>query len=332
MVLTVDQRTKILIEYFKTDTPNISKIARDVNCDRKSVRNIAELWKKKETIVHQKSPGTPQKVNQTDLEVFYAYAASPEGRTKTAKQLLLKFPLVKYSTSHISRLLVRKGLRCYVQKKKPFLEPRHIAARLIFATNNLNRNWNEVVFSDEKTVYSCFTGRKLIRRQRGEGDINDFIPTKARKVKVNLWGYISTNFWGLYLLPDKANGDDYLKLIELTFLPTIQEEMESLVFMQDGASIHNSAKGLLDREKVPFLDWPARSSDLNPIENIWGLMQKLLNKWFLEKGTPTNRTQLFSLCKKAFENVCKKHVKSVFQSMKKRIEDTIKVQGRSTKY
>ena len=332
MALSVDQRTQILIEYLKTPNPIISKIARMVKCCPKTVRNIVKQWNERKTIVYKTSPGTGQKVEQTDLDVLFAYAATPEGRTKTLKQLKSMFPLVKYSIPHISRLLVKKGLPCFVQKKKPLLEDRHIRARLAFALANQHRNWNQVVFSDEKTVYSGFNGRKLVRRERGKHDPSEFVPTKASKVKVNLWGFISPKCSGLYLLPNKANGDDYYNLIQATFLPTIREQMDEIVFMQDGASIHNSAKSFLEEEKVPYLDWPARSPDLNPIENIWGIMQKLVNKWYLVKGTPTNRTQLFSLCKKAFKRVCKKHVKAHFDSMPKRIQKAIEANGGHTKY
>ena len=332
MVLTPNQRAQILIDYFKTDQANISEIARNAKCSPKSVRNIVKQWQNRKTIAYQTSPGARSKIDSSVMELFYAYAASPEGKTKTLKQLKAKFPLVKYSVSHISRLLVKRGMRCFVQKKKPALEPHHITDRLTFANANEFRNWDQVVFSDEKTVYSRFTGRRLIRRQRGEPDTMNHVPVKVRKVKVNLWGYITTKFWGLYLLPDNANGEDYLKLLQTSFLPTIKEQMDEFVFMQDGASIHNQAKNLPENEKIPFFVWPARSPDLNPIENIWGIMQKYLNKWFVEKGTPTNRTQLFSLCKKIFGNVCKKHANTVMKSMNNRIQKTIEANGGTTKY
>lgn len=108
--------------------------------------------------------------------------------------------------------------------------------------------------------------------------------------------------------------------------------MKNITFMQDGAPIHSPAKKFLKQNKVDILVWPAKSPDLNPIENVWGLMQRLVNKWFFKKGTPKNRTQLFSLCKAAFNIVCKKHCKSLFESVPKRIQLVVENQGRMTKY
>jgi hypothetical protein len=46
---------------------------------------------------------------------------------------------------------------------------------------------------------------------------------------------------------------------------------ENAIFQQDNASIHMSGHSLVwfAEKNIPLLDWPARSPDLNPIENLW---------------------------------------------------------------
>ncbi|KAG2948016.1 hypothetical protein PC117_g6369 [Phytophthora cactorum] len=48
------------------------------------------------------------------------------------------------------------------------------------------------------------------------------------------------------------------------------------VFMQDNASIHASieTKSFFQEIRVQLLDWPARSPDLNPIENVWAILAR----------------------------------------------------------
>jgi transposase len=48
------------------------------------------------------------------------------------------------------------------------------------------------------------------------------------------------------------------------------------IFMQDNAPVHTSRSSIafLEENKVQTLGLPANSPDLNPIENIWGLMKK----------------------------------------------------------
>ena len=74
-------------------------------------------------------------------------------------------------------------------KKKPFLKPSQIKDRMTFTKDNASRNWNQVVFSDEKTVQNYFNGKKYIRRRPGEelGPEGDHLSVPNRRVKANMW-------------------------------------------------------------------------------------------------------------------------------------------------
>ena len=333
MAIDRDLKTQILIWYYQNQPPNISEIARKAGVDPKTVRRVVAHWETFKTTMHRKSTGAKPKLEPVDLASFYAFAETIQGRTSTLKQFQTRFRL-PFTLSRISQMLIKRGLRCRIQIKKPLLEPRHIVARLKFGKDNEMRDWTTVVFSDEKTVQNYFNGKKLVRRRAGEELSSDdqFLSVANRKIKVNLWGFLAAKSWGLFLLPNKADGEDYIKMLQTAFLPTIKETMTEFIFMQDGASIHSPAKEFLKENEIPLLDWPAKSPDLNPIENVWGLMQKVVNKWFLKKGIPKTRPQLFSLCKAAFNVVCRKHCQAMFDSVPKRIRSVIENEGKMTKY
>jgi transposase len=63
----------------------------------------------------------------------------------------------------------------------------------------------------------------------------------------------------------------------------------NFIFMQDNAPCHKTHKvmSFLERKRIPTLDWPPQSPDLNPIENIWDIIRR-----YKKFGFPRSKVEL----------------------------------------
>ena len=107
-----------------------------------------------------------------------------------------------------------------------------------------------------------------------------------------VWGCFTYHGVGsLVVLPKNTtmNQGNYRKLL-CDHLPGSFEMCQASTFMQDGAPFHTakSVKEWLRDCCVPFFeDWPANSSDLNPIENLWVIIKRELRSLFNCSQTPS---------------------------------------------
>lgn len=79
---------------------------------------------------------------------------------------------------------------------------------------------------------------------------------------------------------------------------------------------------------IKSLDWPGNSPDLNPIENVWGLMSSKIGK-----RKPKTMVELMKTIEKVwFEDITEEYLKALYDSMPNRVKCVIKAKGGTTKY
>ncbi|GFT86562.1 uncharacterized protein TNCV_641371 [Trichonephila clavipes] len=96
--------------------------------------------------------------------------------------------------------------------------------------------------------------------------------------------------------------------------------------MDDNATCHRTlaVQDCLDSEGIQRLVWPARSPDLNPIENVWDALGRQVAG---RDYPPTNKNTLIRALTEEWDKLPQQLLDNVVQSMVRRVECCITLHG-----
>jgi len=148
-----------------------------------------------------------------------------------------------------------------------------------------------------------------------------------------VWECFCNNRIGpLVLIDGTLNSDRYIELLEEQLIPFLNNlGKENHIFQDDNAPCHASKKTKTwkNDNEIEFLPWPAQSPDLNPIENLWDILERRIRK---HRPIPTNKREFFKVLKEEWNKIDENQLIRLVQSMPRRIEAVIKNKGNPTKY
>ena len=223
-----------------------------------------------------KGSGGKRKIDNRTKRVIVCHAAAQH---MTASQIPVSVQRVRQILHEHPNTVWKK------RKPKPKLTARHKEVRLQFAKEHMSwqEEWHQVLFSDEKKFnldgpdgyqyyWHDLRKEKETRMSRDFGGGN-----------VMVWGAWKTSTGTvagklpLAWISTKMNSQDCIDLLEISLLEHGEELMgENFTFQQDNATIHNSklTEAWFREKNIHVMECPACSPDLNPIENLWGILSR----------------------------------------------------------
>jgi len=137
------------------------------------------------------------------------------------------------------------------------------------------------------------------------------------------------------IIEGNLNGNKYKQLLQRILWPLCQyieeESEEDVGFQHDNAKPHTAhvTQDWLDTQEMAVMRWPSHSPDLNPIENVFGLLARLV---YAENRQFATVHDLEEAVIAAWDQLPYERIYEVINSMGARMVQVVEAHGGYTKY
>lgn len=290
-------------------------------------KHFVETWWNREKIEDRERSGRPIKMTRSTInKLSRQIQKKPRSSTRNLAR--------KFSISPRSATITLKSwsLKPLHRPKVNQLTPLHMKRRLKFAQDHIQDDWSKTLFTDEKE----FVVADIPNRHN---DIywvrsRDQLPIQVKAihpVKLNVSAGISCNGkTSLHIFSNIMDSDVYECILRKTLIPGGKKLFGHdwrLLSDNDPKHKSNQCLDLLAEKKVPRVEFPSKSPDINTIENLWSILNENIMK-----DPPRTKDELEKKLKKEWAKIDPNLLKKMVESMPRRLQAVIKARGDMTKY
>jgi hypothetical protein len=232
---------------------------------------------------------------------------------------------ISVSATTIRRDLLAKGFKAKVRPRGPRRYELDEPERLAFCKSHVgdDRLIEKIVFSDEKFSDCNDHGS----RHQWCGPKEQAMHAEAARwaPKIHVWGCIGVGIKRLIVFEQNVavTASFYVN----TVLKPCRSLLRGRLFQQDGARAHTAGETqtYLASNRIKCLpSWPARSPDISPIETMWAMVQKRVDRM-----GPTSVKDLTVFWKQCWDEIPQSQVDALVRGWGDRLRRCVKARGAS---
>jgi len=319
------------IEDIFSEDPNLP------NVHRTTIKNWILKYQKEGAVQRVKQPGRPNKFSEK--EQHHIIVTAKRNRFSSMNTIINETGLQMHHQT-LQSTLKNNGLYSCKVVHTQYVSPLNRRQRRIWFKlygDWTNIEWRKVLFSDENAfkLQKAENNVRVIREKR-QGYNPAFTKPrfKATQTKIHVWGIISKKGVGpLVFLDSTVTKDTYMELLDAIVIDYIMELEDyfhhPFVWQHDNAPAHDSVQivgreyktetviGWFQEVGIQLLKHPGNSPDLNPIENLWDIIDNQLRKEY----HTTNVSLVKCRIEKIWYSIPRETVLKLLDSMPKRAKE-----------
>jgi DDE superfamily endonuclease/Transposase len=334
------------------------EIADLMNCSKNAVQHTVETYDF--DTFQGRNPRREYERKTTKREDRYIERALKQNNSLPLRDItnITALPVSRWT---VARRRSEIGLGSYIAANKPGLRDVNVDKRLEWAMKYKDwtvDDWKRVIWSDETILrVGVNPRRQWVIRPKNERLNPKYVNKtfKGEHVNVMVWACFTGDRLGPLIVCDQGGigADEYEDIIYDGLFSLIDDLLEppedprtiqiasrnTYIFMQDNAPCHKSTDVLefLRENRVPVMEWPPQSPDLNPIENLWVPFKAAFHKRFTEMFNHPSKSlearyRYAAVLQEVWYAQGRQLVDALIESMPKRVQAVIEANGGWTKY
>lgn len=316
------------------------QIALQLNCHHSTIIRLQHRHQLTNSVEDRPRSGRPRVTNaRQDRHVRLAHLRDRFSTAVDTARTINRPDGYPVCANTIRRRLRSSNLMARRPYRGPILTLNHRNRRKLWCRTHRRWSqhmWKAVLFTDESRF--CLDrpdGRIRVWRRKGERY------TSCCVKEGNRWGGANVMAWGgitetyrtpLVFIDGSLNARRYCDtILRPVVFPFLMNHDDITQFQQDNARPH-SARITIDclaEANVDVMEWPAYSPDLSPIEHLWDILKRRLEK---RQQKPRNRQQLMEALQDEWQRVPQIQIQRLIRSMRRRTCACYVANGGHTRY